>query len=203
MTTLAPTRPAPARTAAVPTAPRQKTFTVEEYHRLAEVGLLAEGSRTELIDGLILHMSPFSPPHVAVVDRLSKAFFRIAGDDARVSVQNSVRLDDGTEPEPDVMILAADTPEHRLPIASDVRLVVEVAVTTEAFDRNVKLIRYAEAGIPEAWLVLPEKRTVETFRRPGPAGYTETALYTETDSVEVLGSTLAVASVFPPPTLTT
>ncbi len=196
MTTFSPTRPA--RPTAAPAAPRQKTFTVDEYHRLVEVGILAEGARTELIDGLILNMAPFSPPHIAVVDRFTKAFVRLAGDDARVSVQNSVRLDDGTEPEPDVMLLAADTPEDRLPVASDVLLVVEVAVTTEAFDRNVKLVRYAEAGIPEAWLVLPEKRTVETFRRPGPGGYTETALYTEADTVEVLGTALRVADVFPP-----
>lgn len=196
MTTLSPTRPA--RPVAAPAAPRQKTFTVDEYHRLVEVGILAEGGRTELVDGLILHMAPFSPPHVAVVNRLNEAFFDVLRKTVRVSVQNSVRLDDGTEPEPDLALLRRDAPEDRVPMPADVLLVVEVAVTTEAFDRNVKLIRYAEAGIPEAWLVLPEKRTLETFRRPGPGGYTETALYTEADTVDVLGATLDVAAVFPP-----
>ncbi len=171
---------------------------MHEYRRLVGVDSPAEGCRAELIDGLIYAMAPFSPPHIAVVNRLTAAFVRLAGDDARVSVQNSVRLDDGTEPEPDIALLRRDAPEDRVPIASDVLLVVEIAVTTEAFDRNVKLIRYAEAGIPEAWLVLPEKRTVETFRRPGPGGYTETALYTEADTVEVLGASLGVAGIFPP-----
>ncbi len=200
MTTLAPPCPARARPHVAPAVagPHLRTFTVDEYHRLVEVGILTEGARTELIDGLILNMAPFTPRHIAVVDRFAKAFFRIAGDDARVSIQNSLRLNDGTEPEPDVMILADGTPEDRLPIASDVILVVEIAVTTEAFDRNVKLVRYAEAGIPEAWLVLPEKRTVETFRRPGPSGYTETAFYTEADTVEMLGASLDVAGLFPP-----
>ena len=178
--------------------PRQKTFTVEEYHRLAEVGILAEGSRTELIDGIILHMAPFSPPHIAVVNRLNEAFYDVLRKTARVSVQNSVRLDDGTEPEPDLALLRRDAPEDRVPVAADVLLVVEIAVTTEAFDRNVKLARYAAAGVPEAWLVLPEKRTVETFRGPGPGGYAETARYTEADTMDVLGALLAVAGLFPP-----
>ena len=178
--------------------PRQRTFTVEEYHRLAEVGILAEGSRTELIDGIILHMAPFSPPHIAVVNRLNEAFCDVLRKTARVSVQNSVRLDDGTEPEPDLALLRRDAPEDRVPVAADVLLVVEIAVTTEAFDRNVKLARYAAAGVPEAWLVLPEKRTVETFCKPGPGGYAETVLYTEADTVDVLGAPLAVAGLFPP-----
>ena len=198
MTTLASPRLAPPRTMAAPAMPRQKTFTVDEYHRLAEVGILAESSRTELIDGIILHMAPFSPPHIAVVNRMTAAFFRHVCLDARVSVQNAVRLDDGTEPEPDVALLRPDTPEDRVPVAADTLLVVEIAVTTEAFDRNVKLARYAAAGVPEAWLVLPEKRTVETFRGPGPGGYAETARYTEADTVDVLGAPLAVAGLFPP-----
>lgn len=184
MTTLAP--------------PTLRRFTVHEYHRMAEAGALDAGTRTELIDGLILAMAPFSPPHVAVVNRLNAAFFRHLGSGARVSVQNSVRLDDGTEPEPDVALLRPDAPEDRIPEAEDVLLVVEIAVTTEAFDRNVKLARYAAAGIPEAWLVLPQKRTVETFRRPGPGGYAETALYTDADTVDALGSALDVRALFPP-----
>ena len=115
-----------------------------------------------------------------------------------MSVQHSIRLDDGTEPEPDLALLRRDAPEDRIPEAEDVLLVAEIAVTTEAFDRNGKLARYAAAGIPEAWLVLPQKRTVETFRRPGPGGYAETALYTDADTVDALGAALDVRALFPP-----
>ena len=115
-----------------------------------------------------------------------------------MSVQHSIRLDDGTEPEPDLALLRRDAPEDRIPEAEDVLLVAEIAVTTEAFDRNVKLARYAAAGIPEAWLVLPQKRTVETFRRPGPGGYAETALYTDADTVDALGAALDVRALFSP-----
>ena len=174
--------------------PALRRFDVHEYRRLVGVDSPVEGRRTELIDGLIYAMAPFSPRHIAVVNRFTAAFARIAGDDARVSVQNSVRLSDGTEAEPDLVLLRRDASEDRVPIPEDVLLVVEIAVTTEAFDRNVKLLRYAQTGIAEAWLVLPEKRTVETFRQPGPEGYTETALYTEADTIAVLGASV----VFPP-----
>lgn len=172
-------------------------FSVETYHKMAETGVLDPQVRTELIDGLILTMAPFSPPHVFTVNSLTAALFRLVGDTASVSVQNSLRLNDGTEPEPDIALLRLDTPIDRLPEAESTLLVVEIAVTTEALDRNIKMARYAAAGIPEAWLVLPEKRTLETFRRPGPGGYAETALYTEADSVDVLGQSLAVVDVFP------
>ena len=173
-------------------------FSVETYHKMAEAGVLDSNVRTELIDGLILTMAPFSPPHVFTVNFLTAALSRLADGKAWLSVQNSLRLNDGTEPEPDIALLRTDTPTDRLPGAANTLLVVEIAVTTEALDRNVKLLRYAAAGIPEAWLVLPEKRTIETFRRPGPGGYGETALFTDTDSVEVLGATLAVTDAFPP-----
>ena len=190
--------PPQAPAAAKQMPPTLHRFTAEQYHQLAEIGVLDSEARTELIDGLILTMAPFSPPHIAVVKRLTKSLVMLAGDAAWVSVQSSVRLDDGAEPEPDLALLYRDAPEDRVPEAANVLLVVEVAVTTEALDRNVKLVRYAEAGIPEAWLVLPEARTVETFWRPGPGGYAETALYTEADTVAVLGATLSVADAFPP-----
>ena len=197
MTTLAPA-PLIRTPGYVAEHPTLRRFTVDEYHRLVGLDYPHGGPRTELIDGLIYTMAPFSPPHIAVVNRLAESFFTLVRNRARVSVQNSVRLDDGTEPEPDLALLRREAPEDRVPVAADVLLVVEIAVTTEGFDRNVKLARYAAAGIPEAWLVLPEKRTVETFRRPGPGGYAEAALYTEADTVDALGSALAVANVFPP-----
>ena len=175
-------------------------FSAVEYHRMVEAGALLPNSHAELIDGGVIDKAPFSPLHIAVVNRLSRSFVLLARDQARVSVQNPVRLDDRTELEPDLALLRRDIPEDRILEAYNARLVVEVAVITEALDRNVKLLRYAEAGIPEAWLVLPEKRTVETFRRPGPGGYGETTLYTDKDSVEVLGASLAVNDVFPPKT---
>lgn len=197
MTTLAPAPPA--RTPVSATEhPTLRRFTVDEYHRLVGLDYPDGGPRTELIDGLIYAMAPFSPPHIAVVNRLAESFFTLVGDRTRVSVQNSVRLNDGTEPEPDIALLSRAAPEDRVPEARDVLLVVEIAVTTEAFDRNVKMQRYAAAGISEAWLVLPAARTVETFRRPGPGGYADAALHTDADSVDVLGAALAVRDIFPP-----
>ncbi|MEO0558130.1 MAG: Uma2 family endonuclease [Bacteroidota bacterium] len=153
--------------------PTLRRFTVEEYHAMAEAGVLSRDVRTELIDGLILEMSPFSPPHVAVVNRLNRMLIQALGEAAVVSVQNSVRLDDGTEPEPDLAVLRSDTPETRIPEARDALLVVEVSESTEAYDRGIKMARYAAAGIPEAWIILPTQRRAEIYRQPGPAEYAE------------------------------
>jgi len=153
--------------------PTLRRFTVDEYHAMAEAGVLSRDVRTELIDGLILEMSPFSPPHIAVVNRLNRMFVRLLGDSALVSTQNSVRLNDGTEPEPDLALLRPDTPETRIPEARDALLVVEVSESTEAYDRGIKMARYAAAGIPEAWIILPTQRRAEVYRQPGPSGYAE------------------------------
>lgn len=171
---------------------------MDQYHRLVEIDVLGEESRTELIDGLIYHMAPFTAPHIAAVNRLTRILARLGGDESWVSVQNALRLDDGSEPEPDVVVLRPGTAEDRVPEAADALLVVEVAHTTEAFDRNVKVPRYAAASVPEVWLVLPGARAVDVFRRPGPGGYAEARRLTEDDVLNVLGGTVAVRDVLPP-----
>ncbi|MEM9998311.1 MAG: Uma2 family endonuclease [Bacteroidota bacterium] len=158
--------------------PRLRRFTVEEYHAIWETGILGHEARLELIDGQILTMSPFKRPHLASVNLLERALARRLYVSepplAQVSVQNPVRLDDGTEPEPDLALLRHDFAD-RFPTAADVFLVIEVADTTEAFDRNVKLPRYAVAGVPEVWLVLVGEDHgpghAEIHRLPGPTGY--------------------------------
>ena len=166
--------------------PSLRRFTVDEYHAMAEAGVLAPDARTELIDGLILNMSPFSPPHVAVVNRLTKLFVLAVGDSARVSTQNSVRLSDGTEPEPDLALLRSDTPETRIPEARDALLVVEVSERTEAYDRGIKMARYAAAGIPEAWMILPTARRAEVYRQPGPHGYADVRILERDGDLPIL-----------------
>ncbi len=152
------------------------TFTVDEYHALAEAGILCEDSRVELIDGIITAMSPVGAAHIACVNRLTRLFNRIglALDDAFVvSVQNPVRLGPKQEPEPDIALLRPMT-EVRVPEAADALLVIEVADATLATDRAVKAPRYAAAGVPEVWIVnLPDKQ-IEVYRRPGANGYLET-----------------------------
>lgn len=198
MTTLAPALPVRTLVSSAE-HPTLRRFTAEEYHHLVGWDCPDGEPRTELIDGLIYAMAPFSPPHIAVVNRLNEALMRVAAGDARVSVQNTLRLDDGTEPEPDLVLLRLETPEDRVPEAADALLVVEVSVTTEAFDRGVKLARYAAAGIPEAWIVIPDRRTVEAFTAPGPGGYAQARLVGVGETLDVLGRPLDADGLFPPP----
>ncbi len=151
------------------------TFTVDEYHALAEAGILCEDSRVELIDGIITTMSPVGAAHIACVNRLNDLFtrLRLELDGAFVvSVQNPIRLGPRQEPEPDLALLRP-MGEIRMPEAADALLVVEVADTTLATDRAVKAPRYAAGGIPEVWIVDLQAQKVEVYRRPGAVGYAE------------------------------
>ncbi len=151
------------------------TFTVDEYHALAEAGFFDEDSRVELIDGIIVAMSPIGAAHITCVNRLTVLFVRLMlekGLDVTVSVQNPLRLGPHQEPEPDVALLRPSA-AGRVPEAADALLVVEVADTTLATDRAVKAPRYAAAGVPEVWIVDLQEERVEVYRRPGAAGYTD------------------------------
>ncbi|MEM6783638.1 MAG: Uma2 family endonuclease [Bacteroidota bacterium] len=154
-------------------AQRGVQFTVEAFHQLAASGVLGEEDRVELLDGHLVTMAPVGPSHLFATNRLERLFGqRLYAErpfPAHVSVQNPIRLDDGTEPIPDLVLLRPDTREDRVPRPEDVLLVVEVAESSADFDREVKRPRYAAAGIPEVWLVLPGERVVEVARRPSAA----------------------------------
>ncbi len=149
-------------------------FTVEEYHRMAEAGLLSEDDRVELIEGEIIEMAPIGSRHHACVMRLDELLRRpgVSGGYI-VSVQGPVRLDEGNEVQPDLALLRRrpDFYAGELPDPEDVLLVVEVSDTTLAYDRDVKLPRYARAGIPEVWIVDLQGDRVESHSDPSPEGY--------------------------------
>lgn len=173
---------------AVSVSPTLRRFTADEYHAMAEAGILGPEERLELIDGHILRMSPIRGPHLNTVNRLTRLLVLRAGEDAVVSVQNPVRLDDYTEPELDLALLRPYDDDDRVPLAEDALLLVEVAVTTIAYDRDTKLPRYAAAGIPEVWIVLPEQGVVEVYREPSADGY-------ETHTRYGAGDTLRIAAL--------
>ena len=151
----------------------RRRFTVGEYYQMAQAGILGEDDRVELIDGEIVEMSPIGRRHAGRVNRLTQLFVRRLGDAAVVSVQNPVRLDEHNEPQPDVMLLRprADFYEGSIPGPADVLLIVEVADTSAALDRRVKLPLYARSGVPEVWLVDLGKNTIRAHRDPTPGGY--------------------------------
>ena len=153
----------------------RRRFTRKEYHRMGEAGILREGDRVELIRGEIVEMSPISPRHAAFADNLTRLLARRLPDSAIVRVQGPVALSDDTEPQPDLTVLVRrDVPyKDREAWAEDAVLVIEVAHSSLAYDRSIKRSVYAEAGIPEYWVVDCAAETIEVHRGPSADGYRE------------------------------
>ena len=151
----------------------RRKFTVEQYHRMVESGILCENDRVELIRGEIVEMSPIGRRHAACVKRLNRLFYRKLGDSVLIGVQDPVELDETSEPQPDVVLLQprADFYETAHPQPKDIVLIVEVADTTVQYDREVKVLLYAETNIAEVWLVDINGQCVEVYREPTPKGY--------------------------------
>src|SRR5438477_12701418 len=84
--------------------PRRR-FTVEEYHRMAEVGIFHPDERVELIEGEIIQMSPIGPRHAGCVINANRLFITRLGDRAVVSPQNPVVIQPRSEPQPDLLLL--------------------------------------------------------------------------------------------------
>lgn len=168
----------------------RRRFTVHEYHRMAEAGVLHEDDRVELIDGEVVEMNPIGSRHANCVREMNHVLSRRVGDDLRVDVQNPVRLDELREPQPDVMIIRARDYRDSLPTPEDVLIVIEVSDTTLAYDKNVKLPLYAEFGIPEAWIVDIESSIIERHTDPHGNGYrlTERAKKGESIASKILPS---------------
>ncbi len=157
-----------------------RLFTAEEYDRLIEAGILGEDERVELLQGEIIAMAPIGNRHVACVNRLNFLFSPLMAFRRVIfSIQNPIHLDEYSEPQPDLVIarFRPDVYEKRLPTPADIMLLVEVADSTEEFDRGVKMPMYARAGVAEAWLVNLQRDQVEAYRTPSPAGYRDAHTY--------------------------
>lgn len=175
-------------------------FTVEEFHKMGEAGIFHEDDRVELIDGEVLKMSPIGWRHIWCVNALNTVSTRFAQGRYVVSVQNPIFFDDSEEPQPDLALLQ-NPPTGRLPGLEETLLVVEVADTSLTYDRTVKLPRYAEAGIPETWLVDLNVDRIEVHSEPDPGGYRKTTRYARADRVEsatIPGLAFDMDEVLPP-----
>lgn len=148
-------------------------FSVYDYARMRESGILEEDDRVELLDGEVYTMSPIGPLHVTIVNRLTKILVYRSGDEAVVSVQNPIRLTEYSEPQPDLALLRIRDDETTLATAADVLLLIEVADTSLIYDREQKLPRYAEAGIPEVWIIDVERQIIEQYTQPLQTTYTQ------------------------------
>ena len=151
----------------------RRRFSVGEYYVMANAGIFHEDDRVELIEGAIVEMAAIGSRHQACVDRTALLFFQRADGRAIVRVQGPIRLSEYSEPQPDVALLRprADFYAESHPGPPDVLLVIEVLLTSEEYDREIKVPLYARFGIPEVWLVDLEGGSIEVYREPSPQGY--------------------------------
>jgi Uma2 family endonuclease len=138
----------------------------EHYCRIVDSGALDQ-QRVELIDGIIVQMSPHSEAHARIIRRLTKHLARAAG--GSLSVQLPIQVAPDSLPEPDLALVDEPDSADRHPTSA--LLVVEVAASSHAIDRGRKAELYAAAGIPTYWLIDIPARAVEVRSSPGPAGY--------------------------------
>ena len=181
---------------------QRRRFTVAEYYAMAEAGVLGPDERVELLDGEIVVMAPIGNRHAFCVDWLARFWILALAERAIVRIQNPVRLNNSSEPEPDVALLAwrDDFYVSGHPGPQDVLLLIEVADSTVDFDRNQKLRLYARAGITEVWIVNLQDRRVETYAEPEGDQYGSIRHYGPGESVAPLSFpdiTLEVERVMP------
>jgi Uma2 family endonuclease len=163
-------------------------FTVQQYYLMHEAGVFAEGDRLELINGEIREMSPIGRKHAVCVARTTRFFQIKLGDRAFIWTQNPIRLSDHSEPQPDLAILKwrDDFYAEALPTPDDILLIIEVADSTIAYDREVKSLLYATNGIPEMWLFDVNKKIIEGYSQPSASGYKRMQRYEENDTLAML-----------------
>ena len=133
----------------------KRLINVEEYHKMAEVGILGRQDNVELINGEIIKMSPVGSRHAYTVNLLNELLVKASENTYMVSIQNPVQLHDFSEPEPDVAVLKPNPDKYKRhhPGPSDILLIIEVATSSLNYDMEVKKELYAKANIPEYWLV--------------------------------------------------
>jgi Uma2 family endonuclease len=151
----------------------KKLFTVYDYHKMADAGILGEDDRVELIRGEIVQMSPIGPPHNGAIHRASWFLNRIVGDRAIIGVQGSVRLDEYDEPQPDLYLLRPkdDFYSSRHAGPADLLLIIEVADSSLDYDRITKMQLYAETGVPEYWISDLQNDCIITYSDPERGAY--------------------------------
>ena len=164
--------------------PTKWRISAETYQEMGKAGIFQGKPRVELINGEIFTMSPITSDHNSHVDKISTYFNVCLFKKANIRTQGAIRIDDFSEPEPDIAILRFDekyyTKAH--PSPKDVHLIIEVAVFSLKHDRSIKKKNYAESNIPEYWIVIPMKKKIEVYRQSKEGDYTEKVVYKKEDT---------------------
>ena len=175
-------------------------FTVDDFEKMGEVGIFKESDRVELIDGEIYAMNPIGFGHSGHVMKLIQTLSRALGDRGLLNVQNPVQIRPRRQLQPDVMVLRLRddyyTTSH--PVASDVLLMIEVADSSLTYDRNTKARVYAQAGLPDYWIVDLVNTQLLVCREPVDGVYRSVQVLGKEDVVQPLAFpdvTIAISEI--------
>ncbi|MEQ8810688.1 MAG: Uma2 family endonuclease [Imperialibacter sp.] len=175
----------------------KRLINVDEYYKMAEVGILKPGDRVELINGEIYQMSPIGSKHGSVVKSLARILNEIFKGDAVIGIQDPVRLDENNEPEPDISILKyrADDYSQAHPGSQDVLAIIEVADSSLRHDKQVKMPLYANYGIPEYWIIDIATKQITVHLAPVGKSYSSQRNFGIGDEISLLGKIIEVSDL--------
>jgi Uma2 family endonuclease len=165
-----------------------RLITTADYHRMAEVGILAADEQVELIGGQIIRKMPKSPAHSALCKRLEKCLEKLLGDQVLVRLQDPIQLDPYSEPEPDIAVVHphANFYADYHPRPEEVYLIVEIADTTINRDLESKANLYAATGIVDYWVFNVTTQQLHVFRDPQVDGYQRQLILKGQQSIDIL-----------------
>jgi Uma2 family endonuclease len=175
---------------------RVHRLTVEEYHRAGATGVLSDD--VELLQGIPVTKMPKSPLHELVAGKLMGLLLAQVPKEFTVRRESPLTFGD-SEPEPDISLVKGKWDDWVNAHPATAQLVVEVAITSQEIDES-KAVIYAEAGIPEYWLVRPEQRSVDVYGKPTGGNYVSKQTLREGDRLRCLsisGVDIAIADILP------
>jgi Uma2 family endonuclease len=177
--------------------PIRRPFSVDEYDRMVEVGILGKEDHVELIEGEILEMSPIGSRHEACVDRAAALLLPPLLGHSIVRVQGSIRLGDYSRPQPDLILLQQRKDYYAAggAVTRDAFLVIEVSESSIQYDRGPKLRVYARHGVHEVWIEDLTTDTLLVFRDPESGAYKIQLTLQKGDSVAPLAFPELVLSI--------
>lgn len=165
---------------------QRQLFTVKEYYKMAEVGILMPTDRVELINGEIIQTSPIKSPHANSITIIEEILYEQLIKKVTIRTQNPISISNLSEPEPDIAVVkyGRNRYSNQHPKPEDTFLLIEVSDSTLKYDRKIKTQLYAKASIPEYWIInIPDKQ-IEVFKKPKNGVYTETFIYQDKESIE-------------------
>jgi len=164
---------------------QRQLFTISEYYKMAEVGILKPTDKVELINGEIIQMSPIKSPHASAITTVHELLTEQLFKKVTIRTQHPIQIDNHSEPEPDIAVVAYRKDRYRAnhPVPKDVLLLIEVADSTLRYDRKIKKKLYAASDIPEYWIINIPDSQIEVFKKPRNGRYTQEVIYKDTESI--------------------